>query len=96
MRGIGWVIAAVDPMNRRLSNFWVSDHETGHAAGFIPIVVMDMWEHAYVLDFGAKAEGRAAYIETYFKNVDWSVIEDRLALADQGRVRPRDLQPNFV
>jgi len=89
MRGVGWVMAAIDPSFGKLVNFWVSDHEVGHVAGFIPIIAMDMWEHAYILDYGAKADGRAAYIEAYFKNLDWRTIEDRWALADQGKIRPR-------
>ncbi len=79
MRGVGWVITALDPGSKRLINMWVSDHEIGHVAGFIPIVVMDVWEHAYVGDFGPNAEGRTSYIETFFRNLDWDVLAKRLA-----------------
>lgn len=96
MRGIGWVVTSMDPSNRRLANFWISDHEVGHVAGFIPVVVMDMWEHAYVVDYGAVAAGRAGYIEAYFKNLDWKTVEDRLTLADHGKLRPREAAASLV
>src|SRR5690242_15425358 len=47
LRGIGWVITSLDPRSKRLNTFWVSDHEIGNIAGYLPVVVMDMWEHAY-------------------------------------------------
>lgn len=47
MRGVGWVILYHDRRLDRLSNFWVRSHEDGHPAGFTPVVVMDVWEHAY-------------------------------------------------
>jgi Fe-Mn family superoxide dismutase len=54
-RGVGWVVLSYDPFLKRLNNFWITDHEVGHVAGFVPILVMDVWEHAYVLDFGSLA-----------------------------------------
>jgi Fe-Mn family superoxide dismutase len=87
-RGVGWVILNYDPPSKRLNNFWVTDHEVGNVAGFIPILVMDVWEHAYVLDYGSSAAagvGRAAYLETYFKNIDWDVVSERLAIARTNR-----------
>lgn len=90
MRGVGWVVASMDPSTRKVVNFWVSDHEVGHVAGFIPLVVMDMWEHAYILDYGAVAAGRGAYIDAYFKNLDWRTVEERVMSAGQGKSRPRD------
>lgn len=56
----------------------------GNVAGFIPVLVMDVWEHAYVLDYGsssAAGAGRAAYLEAYFKNIDWDVVSVRLGTA---------------
>jgi Fe-Mn family superoxide dismutase len=78
------VILAIDPLSKRLQNFWVTDHEIGNVAGFVPILAMDVWEHAFVLDFGSSSApgvGRAAYLETYFKNIDWDVVSERLAIA---------------
>jgi Fe-Mn family superoxide dismutase len=64
-RGVGWVVLGYDPFLKRLNNFWITDHEVGHVAGFVPILVMDVWEHAYVLDFGSSGRqagvGRPAY-----------------------------------
>jgi Fe-Mn family superoxide dismutase len=76
MRGIGWAILYFDPRTGALSNNWVTMHESGHPAGFIPLLVMDVWEHAYMVDWGAG--GRADYVEAFFKNVDWSVVERSL------------------
>lgn len=79
LRGIGWAICCLDPASGRLSNLWISSHEVGHVAGFVPILVMDVWEHAYLLDY-APAD-RPKYIEAFFSNVDWSAAESRLAHA---------------
>ncbi|MEB3286521.1 MAG: Fe-Mn family superoxide dismutase [Vampirovibrionales bacterium] len=76
IRGIGWVVLYQDPQNGRLQNFWISDHELGHPAGFTPILVMDVWEHAYSVDY--KPTGRKAYIDAYFKNINWPTVESRL------------------
>ena len=46
-RGVGWVVLSYDPLAGRLQNFWITDHESGNVAGFIPVLVMDVWEHAY-------------------------------------------------
>ena len=51
-------------------------HESGHVAGFVPMLVMDVWEHAFMLDYAAK--DRPKYIEAFFANVDWRVVESRL------------------
>lgn len=80
-RGIGWVTLSLDPLTKRLQNFWVTDHEIGNIAGFVPILAMDVWEHAYILDYGsssAPGAGRAAYLETYYKNINWDVVSRRL------------------
>jgi len=75
MRGIGWVVLYQDPANGRLINFWINEHDVAHPAGGAPILVMDVFEHAYMLDYGLK---RADYIEAFFKNINWSVAEARL------------------
>lgn len=74
MRGIGWVVLAYDPEGRRLFNLWINEHDGGHLAGTIPLLVMDVFEHAYMLDYSLK---KADYIETFFKNIDWSIVEKR-------------------
>jgi Fe-Mn family superoxide dismutase len=69
MRGVGWVILYLDPQSGALSNHWIGLHEVGHPAGFAPILVMDVWEHAYMVDRGAS--GRKDYVAAFLKNVDW-------------------------
>lgn len=76
MRGIGWAILYQDPFTGRLQNFWISDHEFGHPAGFTPILVMDVWEHAYTVDY--KPTERKNYVEAFFKNIHWQEVESRL------------------
>jgi superoxide dismutase, Fe-Mn family len=76
MRGVGWAICYENPGNGRLSNHWITLHETGNVAGYNPILVMDVWEHAYILDY--KPADRPKYIEAFFSNIDWSAVEGRL------------------
>ena len=78
MRGVGWAIAYQDPKSGRLTNHWISLHEDGHIAGFEPILVMDVWEHAFMLDY--KPAERSKCIEAFFSNVDWRVAESRLVI----------------
>jgi len=77
MRGIGWAILYQDPHTGRLQNFWVSDHENGHPAGFTPILVMDVWEHAFTVDYAPTA--KKSYVDAFFNNIDWAAVEARLA-----------------
>ena len=75
MRGIGWAVLYQDAANGRLINFWINEHDTGHPAGCLPILIMDVFEHAFMIDYGLK---RADYIEAFFKNIDWKAAEARL------------------
>jgi Fe-Mn family superoxide dismutase len=79
MRGVGWAICFQDPKRGRLANHWVTLHEIGNVAGFDPVLVMDVWEHAFLLDY--KPADRPKYIEAFFANVDWNVVEKRLTSA---------------
>ncbi|HEY4499789.1 MAG TPA: Fe-Mn family superoxide dismutase [Candidatus Paceibacterota bacterium] len=74
MRGIGWTILYHDPIGGRIFNTWVNEHDLGHLAGCAPILILDVFEHAYMLDYGLK---RADYIEAFFKAIDWSVVTER-------------------
>jgi Fe-Mn family superoxide dismutase len=76
MRGVGWAICYEDPSNGNLSNHWITSHEVGHIAGYQPLLVMDMWEHAFLLDYKPSEKGK--YIEAFFSNIDWQNIEKRL------------------
>jgi len=75
MRGIGWVIIYQDNVTGRLFNQWINEHEVGHLTGCKPVLVMDVFEHAFMTDYGLK---RADYIESFFKNINWQVVEKRL------------------
>jgi Fe-Mn family superoxide dismutase len=77
MRGVGWAICYLNPQNGLLSNHWITLHETGTIAGFLPVLVMDAWEHAFILDYKPSERGR--YIDAFFSNIDWKAIEERLA-----------------
>lgn len=74
MRGIGWIIMYFDTENKRLFNVWVNEHDVGHFAGCKPLLVMDVFEHAFMLDYGLK---RADYIEAFFKAIDWNEVNRR-------------------
>ena len=75
MRGVGWSIAYIDPVSGFISNHWIEMHESGNVAGFVPLVVMDVWEHAFLLDY--KPSDRPKYIEAFMSNLDWDAVEQR-------------------
>lgn len=75
MRGIGWAVLYQDVTNGRLINFWINEHDVSHPAGCNPILIMDVFEHAFMIDYGLK---RADYIEAFFKNIKWDAAEARL------------------
>jgi Fe-Mn family superoxide dismutase len=75
MRGIGWIVLYFDKQTGRIFNVWINEHDAGHFAGCVPILVMDVFEHAYMLDYGIK---KADYIEVFFEIIDWEVAEKRL------------------
>jgi Fe-Mn family superoxide dismutase len=76
MRGVGWAICYLDPNTGHISNHWITLHETGNVSGFVPLVVMDVWEHAYLLDY--RPADRPKYIEAFLSNVDWGAVETRM------------------
>ncbi len=79
MRGVGWAIVYYDPRLARVTNNWVTLHEDGNIAGFVPLLVMDVWEHAFMFDY--KPSERGKYIEAFLANVDWDVVGKRLEAA---------------
>jgi superoxide dismutase, Fe-Mn family len=81
MRGVGWAICYENPANGRLSNHWITLHEVGNVSGFNPVLVMDVWEHAFLLDY--KPAERPKYIEAFFSNIDWAACDERLTAAQQ-------------
>lgn len=75
MTGIGWAALVKDPLTGRLMNAWFQDHENAIPVGTIPLLVVDVWEHAYVKDF--TATGRAKYVDAIRPLIDWGVVEKR-------------------
>jgi len=75
MRGIGWVALYHDAVGDRLFNSWINEHDVAHLAGCAPVLIMDVFEHAYMTDYQLK---RADYIEAFFANINWKAAESRL------------------
>jgi superoxide dismutase, Fe-Mn family len=75
MRGIGWVVLYEDRKNGRLINVWINEHDVGHLAGGNPLLIMDVFEHAYLPDYGLN---RGDYIKAFFQNINWPAVEARL------------------
>ncbi len=83
IRGIGWAILYYDPETRRLTNTWINEHNLGHLATNVPILTLDVFEHAYIPDYGLE---RAKYIDAFFTNTDWKTVSDRYDRAvEKGR-----------
>ncbi len=74
MRGIGWTILYYEPVGGRLFNVWVNEHDVGHLAGATPLLIMDVFEHAFLTDYGLK---RADYIAAFFKALDFATVARR-------------------
>jgi Fe-Mn family superoxide dismutase len=74
IRGIGWVILYRDPQTGRLMNIWIEEHDLGHLAGATPLLIMDVFEHAYITQYGLD---RAKYIDAFFKNIRWEEVVRR-------------------
>ena len=74
IRGIGWVILYQDNCTGALTNFWIDEHHIGHPVDQTALLVLDVWEHAYMLDYGLK---RAEYVEVFYKNIAWDVVAKR-------------------
>lgn len=74
MRGMGWAILYYDAVAKKLLNVWINEHDLGHLATCQPLLVMDMFEHAFIIDYGLK---KTDYIEALSQAVDWTVVADR-------------------
>jgi superoxide dismutase, Fe-Mn family len=75
--GSGWVVLGFNTHTGQVENYWLADH--GHSpAATLPLLVMDMYEHAYQMDYGAAA---AKYVDAFFRNVEWDAVEKRLERA---------------
>lgn len=79
--GSGWVVLSYHPQSEQLRNSWASDH-TQYLAAAVPLLVMDMYEHSYALDYGANA---GQYIGAFMDNVNWQEVARRLEGVQNGR-----------
>ncbi len=75
MRGPGWALLYWDPLQKQFLIGFSGEQHQGHFATLPIILALDVWEHAYLLDHGA--QGKAAYVDAFFKNLNWSVVEKR-------------------
>ncbi|MDO8231824.1 MAG: Fe-Mn family superoxide dismutase [bacterium] len=74
-RGIGWVVVYADPSAHTLHTVFVNDHELGQLSGLPIILALDLWEHAFMVDY-VPAE-KKNYIDAFFSNINWGVVEKR-------------------
>ena len=74
MRGIGWVVLYYDTTGKQLFNAWIEEHHIGHLSGAIPVLVMDVFEHAFMPDYGL---ARADYIQAFFGEINWDMAAQR-------------------
>jgi Fe-Mn family superoxide dismutase len=74
MRGIGWAVLAWDPEGQNLFNIWVNEHEVGHLVYSVSLLVNDVFEHAYLADYGSE---RGNYVEAFMKVIDWTEVQKR-------------------
>lgn len=73
-RGVGWAMLYYDKETAHLLIQWVEEQHLGHLVGLSPILCLDMWEHAYVYDYPTSEKKK--YIEAFFANLNWSVVEN--------------------
>ena len=78
-RGIGWVVVYFDPKIATLHTAFVNDHELGQLSGLPILCAIDLWEHAFMVDY-VPAE-KKTYLAAYLENMNWDVVEARLAAA---------------
>ena len=77
MRGIGWVVVYQDIAHGAILNQWINEHDVGHPTGLNPILVLDVFEHAFMIDYGLK---RADYVAAFMKNLNWAEVEKRFVV----------------
>ncbi|MDD5318244.1 MAG: Fe-Mn family superoxide dismutase [Candidatus Pacebacteria bacterium] len=78
-RGIGWAILYYDPTADTLLNVWADEQHLGHLTGLKPILMLDMWEHSFMLDYPPSEKKK--YVEAFFTNLNGEVVEERFAEA---------------
>src|SRR5262249_35476382 len=86
-RAIGWAILYADTTTGALTNHFIAEHGNGNVAGFAPILVLDVWEHAYMVDHSSA--GRADYIAAFMRNIDWHTAQERYEAVRSGKIKSR-------
>jgi Fe-Mn family superoxide dismutase len=81
MRGPGWAILYWDPVGKEFQAGFAGEQHQGHFATLPIILALDVWEHCFLLDYGATGKGK--YLEAFFKNLNWGVVEKRFAELQQ-------------
>jgi superoxide dismutase, Fe-Mn family len=79
MRGPGWAMLYWDPIGKQFQAGFSGEQHQGHFVTLPVILALDVWEHAFILDYGAQGKGK--YIDAFFKNLNWKVIEERFSTA---------------
>ncbi|WP_420420817.1 superoxide dismutase [Simkania sp.] len=82
IKGVGWVILYQCPKSGHLKNIWVDEHNINLVPGGKPLLIMDVWEHAYITEYGLD---RAGYIEAFMQNIDWEVVSARYKEAESSK-----------
>lgn len=74
-RGIGWVVVYFDPKGRTIHTGWVDDHQLGQLSGLPILLALDMWEHAFMIDY--KPADKKSYVDAFLENLNWGSVERR-------------------
>ncbi|MDP3661551.1 MAG: Fe-Mn family superoxide dismutase [bacterium] len=78
-RGIGWAMLYYDPVSKQFLNAWVDEQHLGQLQNCSLILGLDMWEHSFVYDY--QPSGKKQYVEDFFVNLNWEVVEQNFAAA---------------
>jgi Fe-Mn family superoxide dismutase len=78
-RGIGWIVVYADPKAKTLHTVFVADHELGQLSGLPIVLALDLWEHAYMVDY--VPADKKNYVDAFFENLNWTVVENRFDAA---------------
>lgn len=80
-RGVGWAMLYYDRETKQLLNAWIDEQHLGQLSSCAPVLALDMWEHSFVMDYAPS--GKKNYIEDFFSNINWGVIEKNFSNAQQ-------------
>lgn len=86
-RGVGHAICYADPITGDVNNHFIELHNDGHMPGFQILLSCDVWEHAFLIDYGTTE--RMKYIEAFMANINWEVVEQRTIACHQHKASPR-------